>query len=86
MAFAASTSKAGVIHIYRWALESSSVGESRIEIEAHEGGVHDLALTTLDGSPVAISGGGDCLVKVWNASNGRLMFKFTGGCLPAVLT
>ena len=68
----------GVIHIYRWELGSTDVAESRTEMEAHEGGVHDLALTTLDGNLVAVSGGGDCLVKVWNAATGRLMFKFTG--------
>lgn len=79
VAFAATKSKMGVIHIYRWTLESTTVAESRIEIDAHEGGVHDLSLTSLDGNLVAVSGGGDCLVKVWNATSGRLMFKFTGG-------
>lgn len=68
----------GVIHIYRWALDSTTVAESRVEIAAHENGVNDLALTSLDGSLVAVSGGGDSLIKVWNATTGRPMFTFTG--------
>ena len=68
----------GVIHLYRWTAENSRVAETRLEIDAHENGVHDLALTNLDGSLVAVSGGGDCRVKVWSATTGQLMFCFVG--------
>jgi WD40 repeat protein len=68
----------GVIHLYRWTAESTRVAETRLEIDAHENGVHDLALTNLDGSLVAVSGGGDCRVKVWSATSGQLMFCFIG--------
>ena len=68
----------GVIHLYRWTAESTRVAETRLEIDAHENGVHDLALTNLDGSLVAVSGGGDCRVKVWSATSGQLMFCFVG--------
>ena len=54
------------------------MAESRLEISAHENGVHDLSLTSLEGSLVAVSGGGDCMVKVWDATTGRNLFEFAG--------
>ena len=68
----------GVIHLYQWTAENTRVADTRMEIDAHENGVNDLALTNLDGSLVAVSGGGDCKVKVWSATSGTLMFCFTG--------
>ena len=77
MAFAKHNNR-GIIHLYRWTAENTRVADTRLEIDAHENGVNDLALTNLDGSLVAVSGGGDCKVKVWSATLGQLMFCFTG--------
>ena len=68
----------GIIHLYRWTAENTRVADTRLEIDAHENGVNDLALTNLDGALVVVSGGGDCKVKVWSATLGQLMFCFTG--------
>ncbi len=68
----------GIIHLYRWTAENTRVADTRLEIDAHDNGVNDLALTNLDGSLVVVSGGGDCKVKVWSATLGQLMFCFTG--------
>ena len=73
----------GIIHLYRWTAENTRVADTRLEIDAHENGVNDLALTNLDGSLVVVSGGGDCKVKVWSATLGQLMFCFTGKVQPA---
>jgi WD40 repeat protein len=68
----------GVLHLYSWSMEETKPTGPRREISAHEGGVNDLALTNLDGQLIAVSGGSDAEVKVWNASSGELMFRFTG--------
>ena len=42
----------------------------RRTLAGHTGAVHAVAVAALDGRPVAISGGGDRTVRVWDLATG----------------
>ncbi|KAK8975889.1 hypothetical protein V6N11_057726 [Hibiscus sabdariffa] len=56
--------------------------QQKLEIDAHVGGVNDLAFSTPSKQHVVITGGDDKLIKVWNVITGVQMHTFEGHEAP----
>jgi WD40 repeat protein len=50
-----------------------ATGTQLQQLSGHPGGVSALAVATLDGRPIVITGGGDSTVRAWDLSNGNLL-------------
>eukprot|EP01018_Ginkgo_biloba_P018591 Gb_09668 [translate_table: standard] len=69
-----------IVHIYSY----GGVGELRqhLEIDAHVGGVNDIAFSHPNKQLCVITCGDDKAIKVWNAVTGRKQYTFEGHEAP----
>ncbi|MCX4962386.1 caspase family protein [Streptomyces virginiae] len=66
-----------------WATGSTFNPALRDTLTGHSGSVHAVACTELDGRPVAVTGGNDGTVRVWNLHSGQAVGSpFTGHSGP----
>ncbi|KAK8602586.1 hypothetical protein V6N12_052392 [Hibiscus sabdariffa] len=69
-----------IVQLYSY--HDGSDVQQKLEIDAHVGGVNDLAFSTPSKQHVVITGGDDKLIKVWNVITGVQMHTFEGHEAP----
>ncbi|KAL8155491.1 topless-related protein 2-like [Apium graveolens] len=70
-----------LIHLYAYAYAGANNISQHLEIDAHVGGVNDLAFTPANKELRIVTCGDDKLVKVWDMS-GRKLYNFEGHDAP----
>ncbi|WP_158632660.1 caspase family protein [Amycolatopsis sp. WAC 01416] len=62
----------------RWATGQQTSPALRATLTGHEGPVHTVACTTIDGEPVAVTADGDGTVRVWDLATATARAVLTG--------
>jgi WD40 repeat protein len=62
----------------RWATGQQTSPALHTTLTGHNGAVHAVACIMLDGAPIAVTGGADHTVRVWDLSTGTLRTILTG--------
>ncbi|KAL4341350.1 hypothetical protein GQ457_08G009520 [Hibiscus cannabinus] len=69
-----------LIHLYAYGGSNDLI--QRLEIDAHAGGVNDLAFAHPNKQPCIVTCGDDKIIKVWDSVTGKKLFNFEGHDAP----
>ncbi|KAM7278645.1 hypothetical protein ACFE04_005779 [Oxalis oulophora] len=69
-----------IFHLYSY--QNANIVQPHLEIDAHIGGVNDLAFSTPHKQLLVISCGDDMAVKVWDVKSGSRMYSFESHNAP----